>query len=1520
MAKKTLLMFCCIIFLSALLFITCKSIPVNWIDVPENTKADIFVPGSSLSVVNQDSLSKIGIIINLPKHVKDAKLIFGDTVQSDIILKIKDPSAEKPDTQYVACNYQKSGIKTITVIITLTDGTSKNFYKDILVNDKKLVIAFDSMPQNRCVAVESFDSIICVARVNSKVNVAFSVTSAPVLDSGRLKVRYVNNVAVVYVKAAQKGKYTITINATNGQTFATGSFELTAYNAPVLTGTSLTNSVLKPGLKDTLNLSVKENDTLRFTAKADSSDSVKLRLVNAAEFKDLIIKIIPSLPESLVVAFNPDTSGTYVFILEVSGKYATDTLSFEEVVVGVEAAQWKQSSIAVPMAEGSVLNIDLTPYLNDTTLTGVTLSVNKGNISGRTVSYTAASAGKIRDTILVSANCNSVLSLCSLFVNIGVSDTKAPEIRRVIPATEDYTLNSTEITCKFTIVDRGTGVGNVTFRLGETILTDTLKSDSTYQCIVKNLAVNQKTVLTVIAGDKSLTRNTDSLKVNLTNDPAVKDIVPPTISYKSGPKSGDRLKIAINSLVLMINDFSEISLVSAKLNGVAISGITNTAKDYTVPFTLTAFGLNRLVVYASDNSEMRNSDSIVMNVIYNTEVSAVANAAPATNASGVELLPTFVWTGGDDADLDPVTYKVLYGTDSAALSLQSASSAQKSVTLVSKLLSSTKYYWQVIACTAYDTLKSAVTGFTTISDDLTGPIIMPVTPAADSIKVYSPSISVVIKCTDISGVSTVACVLGTTNIPVTKGTGDNYTAALTGLAAGANTFTFTAKDNSTNANVSSKTVTVIYDPTMSDNTPPVIVFVNPSEDNKKFSSSSVNVEINCTDLSGVSSVTCALGTIIIPVVKGILDSYTASITVLSVGTNTLTFTATDNSSNANVSSKQIAVIYDPTMTDNVGPVITLVNPSADNTSFITSSISVEVKCTDVNGVSAVNCALGTVNVPVTKGTGDNYTAAVTGLAAGANTLIFKAADNSTNTNLSSKPVTVIYDPTMNDHTAPIVSLVNPAVDGARLDKDTISVIVNCIDSSSIKSVTAVRAAKAVAVTNSGSVYSAKLTALTAGKSDTVTFTVTDNSTNANSGSFRVIVRYDRVLNPITLALPVNNATGVALKPTFTWGGGNDPDGGAVTYTLKYGLSSSSLTNVVSNISAATATLSTALANYTKYYWQVTSNSTVNSDVISSGIGQFTTIGIAPVITSLSKDTAVKAGETLSLSVTATGTPSPVFQWYKDGTIISGATSSKYQKTGAAASDAGKYHAVVSNGVGTGVNSSLITVGFYSDPIAHWSFESIEDNGIIEDVSLNDYNAVCTGKGFTTAAGVKGKALSLTGREFEIVVSDSKEKFVSQKYSVETWFYSNINPVRPMRDSAEYYEMKIMDFTFIKSGLRNGFSGSVNVSGEAQLSQPDSLNTNWYIARSNTILSMGQWYHLAYVSDGTSLKVYVNGQFTGESALSQKYPVSGIDARIGCMKRQDMGLTAFVNGMLDELKYYNCAIPASVILDHYNNKQ
>jgi hypothetical protein len=82
--------------------------------------------------------------------------------------------------------------------------------------------------------------------------------------------------------------------------------------------------------------------------------------------------------------------------------------------------------------------------------------------------------------------------------------------------------------------------------------------------------------------------------------------------------------------------------------------------------------------------------------------------------------------------------------------------------------------------------------------------------------------------------------------------------------------------------------------------------------------------------------------------------------------------------------------------------------------------------------------------------------------------------------------------------------------------------------------------------------------------------------------------------------------------------------------------------------------------------------------------------IAPTITLQPQSPVATAGATVTFSVTATGTTPLGYQWRKDGTAITGATSASYSIASVAPGDAGSYVVVVSNVAGS-VTSQAATV-------------------------------------------------------------------------------------------------------------------------------------------------------------------------------------------------------------------------------------
>lgn len=83
---------------------------------------------------------------------------------------------------------------------------------------------------------------------------------------------------------------------------------------------------------------------------------------------------------------------------------------------------------------------------------------------------------------------------------------------------------------------------------------------------------------------------------------------------------------------------------------------------------------------------------------------------------------------------------------------------------------------------------------------------------------------------------------------------------------------------------------------------------------------------------------------------------------------------------------------------------------------------------------------------------------------------------------------------------------------------------------------------------------------------------------------------------------------------------------------------------------------------------------------------------APSITNQPQNLTINVGQTATFSVTSSGTAPLSYQWRKNGTNISGATSSVYTKTNSTAGDAGTYSVVVSNVAGsTTSNNATLTV-------------------------------------------------------------------------------------------------------------------------------------------------------------------------------------------------------------------------------------
>ncbi|HEU4391225.1 MAG TPA: pectinesterase family protein, partial [Blastocatellia bacterium] len=211
-----------------------------------------------------------------------------------------------------------------------------------------------------------------------------------------------------------------------------------------------------------------------------------------------------------------------------------------------------------------------------------------------------------------------------------------------------------------------------------------------------------------------------------------------------------------------------------------------------------------------------------------------------------------------------------------------------------------------------------------------------------------------------------------------------------------------------------------------------------------------------------------------------------------------------------------------------------------------------------------------------------------------------------------------------------------------------------------------------------------------------------NVQSADAGSYTVIVTNGAgsvTSNPATLTVnPPITAPAITTQPvgltatvgdnvSFTVVATGNP---APTYLWRKDGSD------IAGATAATVSLNNVQLNDAGTYTVVVSNSagTVTSDPAVLTVNPPVT---APTITTQPVSRTAIVGDNVSFTVVATGFPTPTYQWRKDGSDISGATSATLSLNSVQLGDAGTYTVVVSNSAGT-VTSDPATLSVSRAPV------------------------------------------------------------------------------------------------------------------------------------------------------------------------------------------------------------------------------
>lgn len=123
----------------------------------------------------------------------------------------------------------------------------------------------------------------------------------------------------------------------------------------------------------------------------------------------------------------------------------------------------------------------------------------------------------------------------------------------------------------------------------------------------------------------------------------------------------------------------------------------------------------------------------------------------------------------------------------------------------------------------------------------------------------------------------------------------------------------------------------------------------------------------------------------------------------------------------------------------------------------------------------------------------------------------------------------------------------------------------------------------------------------------------------------------------------------------------------------------------------------------------------------------------------------------------------------------------------------------------------------------------------------------------------------------------------------------------------------------KDGWASGDQGyTLRAGANGTLSFNISSSGSWVETTSAPTMQLNTWYHVAGTYDGTTLRVYINGEEVGSTAHTGSIQNGSYDVTIGRIS-YTAGGGRYFDGMIDEVRIWNSAIPQSSIQSYMCQK-
>jgi len=329
-----------------------------------------------------------------------------------------------------------------------------------------------------------------------------------------------------------------------------------------------------------------------------------------------------------------------------------------------------------------------------------------------------------------------------------------------------------------------------------------------------------------------------------------------------------------------------------------------------------------------------------------------------------------------------------------------------------------------------------------------------------------------------------------------------------------------------------------------DRTAPTIRLFDPAIDSATVTTSSRLIKIVAKDASRLSRVVFVF-TDTLAAGQAQDSIWSATVSGLHIGYNSIGIVAWDSSANRNMAQKTLTVKYDPTAGDLIPPAIRLIDPAADGTTITASSKLVRVAVVDSSKVSRVVFVFGVDSISAAKTQDSIWSATVSPLVIGNNTISIVAWDSSTNKNKAQRALIIKYDPTAGDLIPPSIRLIDPAKDSSICPAASRLVKISASDASKIARVVFYTTDTVAATHVSDSTWSATITNLPAGAYSAIKAIAWDSSSHANRAEKTLYVKYDTTAPAIVVTSPssmTRDSAVVTASPAIVAGTASSPFG------------------------------------------------------------------------------------------------------------------------------------------------------------------------------------------------------------------------------------------------------------------------------------------------------------------------------------------------------------------------------------------